>query len=205
MGTRRFRLVVMLLCIAMVALALLIYLKWTPLVESLAVTQVENEASDMISEAINEQIANGNIDYDRIIALDKDATGNITALQTDMAEVNRLRRELSELINEKIMDINIAQLGIPVGNVLLPSIFSGLGPKIPIQVTSVNNASTDFSSSFTQAGINQTLHQISVTVSMDITVLVAGGTRTTTISQDMVVAQTVIVGTVPNSWIQTGT
>lgn len=205
MGTRRFRLVVMLLCIAMVALALLIYLKWTPLVESLAVTQVENEASDMISEAINEQIANGNIDYDRIIALDKDATGNITALQTDMAEVNRLRRELSELINEKIMDINIAQLGIPVGNVIIPSIFSGLGPKIPIQVTSVNNASTDFSSSFTQAGINQTLHQISVTVSMDITVLVAGGTRTTTISQDMVVAQTVIVGTVPNSWIQTGT
>ena len=205
MGTRRFRLVVMLLCIAMVALALLIYLKWTPLVESLAVTQVENEASDMISEAINEQIANGNIDYDRIIALDKDANGNIAALQTDMAEINRLRRELSELINEKIMDINIAQLGIPVGNVLLPSIFSGLGPKIPIQVTSVNNASTDFSSSFTQAGINQTLHQISVTVSMDITVLVAGGTRTTTISQDMVVAQTVIVGTVPNSWIQTGT
>ena len=205
MGTRRFRLVVMLLCIAMVALALLIYLKWTPLVESLAVTQVENEASDMISEAINEQIANGNIDYDRIIALDKDANGNIAALQTDMAEINRLRRELSELINEKIMDINIAQLGIPVGNVLLPSIFSGLGPKIPIQVTSVNNASTDFSSSFTQAGINQTLHQISVTASMDITVLVAGGTRTTTISQDMVVAQTVIVGTVPNSWIQTGT
>ena len=72
-------------------------------------------------------------------------------------------------------------------------------------MTSVNNASADFTSSFSEAGINQTLHQILMEVSMDVTILVAGGTKKATISQTVVVAETVIVGIVPESFLNVGT
>ena len=80
------------------ALALLVALfyrfRLTPLIKELAVTEVENQASDVISDAVGAQIADGSIDYNKIITLEKNADGQITALKTNMAQVNQLRREI---------------------------------------------------------------------------------------------------------------
>ena len=64
-----------------------------PVVRSLARTQVTNRASDLINDAILEQIMEGQIQYDRIVYFEKDLNGRITALKTNMAEVNRLKTE----------------------------------------------------------------------------------------------------------------
>ena len=63
---------------------------------------------------------------------------------------------------------------------------------------------SSFSSTFTQAGINQTLHQINMQVSVDVAVLVLGETNYFTISSQVVIAETVIVGQVPETLFQTG-
>ena len=190
------------------ALALLVALfyrfRLTPLIKELAVTEVENQAS-VISDAVGAQIADGSIDYTKIITLEKNADGQITALKTNMAQVNQLRREILAQVNQRILDLDVYALAVPLGSVVAPGLLSGLGPRLPIHVTSVNNASADFTSSFSEAGINQTLHQILMEVSMDVTILVAGGTKKATISQTVVVAETVIVGIVPESFLNVGT
>ena len=122
-----------------------------------------------------------------------------------MAQVNQLRREILAQVNQRILDLDVYALAVPLGSVIAPGLLSGLGPRLPIHVTSVNNASADFTSSFSEAGINQTLHQILMEVSMDVTILVAGGTKKATISQTVVVAETVIVGIVPESFLNVGT
>ena len=146
------------------ALALLVALfyrfRLTPLIKELAVTEVENQASDVISDAVGAQIADGSIDYNKIITLEKNADGQITALKTNMAQVNQLRREILAQVNQRILDLDVYALAVPFGSVIAPGLLSGLGPRLPIHVTSVNNASADFTSSFSEAGINQTLHQI---------------------------------------------
>ena len=50
-----------------------------PVVMELAQTQVTNTTSDLINDAISEQIAQGNIRYDRIVFFEKDLNGRITA------------------------------------------------------------------------------------------------------------------------------
>ncbi len=178
--------------------------QYTGDIVSLAQTQVRNSTSDLINDAINRQIESGNIQYDRIVYFEKDLEGRITALKTNMSEVNRLKTEILGRINEDILAMDADQLGIPLGSLVLPEVFSGRGPGIPVEILSIRNSDASFSSRFTEAGINQTLQQLIMEVSVDVTVLVLGKTDSFTVASQVVVAETVIVGQVPNTFLQTG-
>ena len=170
----------------------------------LSETQVRNATSDLINDAIDQQIRTGNIRYDRIVYFEKDLEGRITALKTNMAEVNRLKTEILNLINDEILALDTTDIAIPIGSLVLPEFLSGRGPGIPIQVLSIRNSDGAFRSYFTEAGINQTLQQLTMDVSVDVSVLVLGKAESFTVSSQVVVAETIIVGQVPNTLLQTG-
>ena len=190
--------------VLLVGVLVLFRRQYTGDIVSLAQTQVRNSTSDLINDAINRQIESGNIQYDRIVYFEKDLEGRITALKTNMSEVNRLKTEILNRINEDILAMDADQLGIPLGSLVLPEVFSGRGPGIPVEILSIRNSDASFSSRFTEAGINQTLQQLIMEVSVDVTVLVLGKTDSFTVTSQVVVAETVIVGQVPNTFLQTG-
>lgn len=194
----------MLVLLLLVGVLVLFRRQYTGDIVSLAQTQVRNSTSDLINDAINKQIESGNIQYDRIVYFEKDLEGRITALKTNMSEVNRLKTEILNRINEDILAMDADQLGIPLGSLVLPEVFSGRGPGIPVEILSIRNSDASFSSRFTEAGINQTLQQLIMEVSVDVTVLVLGKTDSFTVTSQVVVAETVIVGQVPNTFLQTG-
>ena len=170
----------------------------------LAETQVKNTTSDLINDAIDAQIELGTIHYDRIVYFEKDLDGRITALKTNMSEVNRLKTDILNLINDEILAVDTADLGVPLGSLFLPEFLSGKGPSIPVQILSIRNSDASFQSHFSEAGINQTLQQITMEVSVDVAVLVLGETDSFTVSSQVVVAETIIVGDVPDTFLQTG-
>ena len=188
------------------SLLLLVFfrIKFNDSILSLAKTQVSNTTSDLINDAIDRQIEDGNIQYDRMVYFEKNLDGRITALKTNMSEVNRLKTDILNLINDEILALSTDDLGIPLGSLILPEFLSGRGPSIPIQIMSIRNSDASFSSDFTEAGINQTLQQLNMHVSVDVTILVLGKTESFTISSQVVVAETIIVGDVPNTYFQTG-
>jgi len=173
-------------------------------IRELAETQVRNSTSDLINDAIDLQIENGNIRYDRIVYFEKDLDGRITALKTNMSEVNRLKTDILNIINDEILAMDTSDIGIPAGSLILPEFFSGRGPGIPIHILSIRNSDASFESFFTEAGINQTLQQLTMHVSVDVSVLVLGKTESFTVSSQVVVAETIIVGQVPDTFINTG-
>ena len=175
-----------------------------PVVRSLARTQVTNTASDLINDAILRQILEGQIQYDRIVYFEKDLNGRITALKTNMAEVNRLKTETLNLINDEIMAQDSEHLGVALGSLILPEFFSGKGPMIPVRIIAIRNSDANCQSELTEAGINQTLQKLRMDVIVDVTILVLGQTETFTVSSQMVVAETIIVGDVPATYLQTG-
>lgn len=178
--------------------------RYRDVIRDLAVTQVMNATSDLTNDAIARQIADGKVEYDRIVYFEKDLDGGITALKTNMTEVNRLKTDILNIINDEILSLDSSDIGIPLGSIFLPEFFSGKGPAIPVHILAIRNADANFVSHFTQAGINQTLHQVNMEVSIDVSVLVLGVTTSFTMTSEVVVAETVIVGTVPNTYLQTG-
>ena len=178
--------------------------KYRLVIGDLAQTSVKNATSDLANDAVAQQIENGNIQYDRIVYFEKDVNGRITALKTNIGEVNHLKTDILNIINGRILALDAADIGIPIGSLFLPEFFSGKGPAIPVHILAIRNSDATFSSNFIQAGINQTLHQLVMEVNVDAAVLVLGQTSTFQVSSQIVVAETVIVGEVPNTFIQTG-
>jgi len=198
-----FRLLAVLLA-AFLILFLMFRSRYRDVIRELAETQVKNTTSDMTNDAIAKQIADGIIQYDRIVYFEKDLDGRITALKTNMSEVNRLKTDILNIINDEILALDTSDIGIPMGSLFLPELLSGKGPSIPVHILSIRNSDANFASKFSQAGINQTLHQLTMFVSVDVAVLVLGQTSSFTVSSEVVVAETVIVGDVPATFLQTG-
>ena len=195
-------------CVILIILILAVFLllrdQYDRVIQSLAETQITNTTSDLTNDAIAKQISEGDIRYDRIVYFEKNLDGRITALKTNMSEVNRLKTDILNIINDEILALDTMDLGIPLGSLILPQFFSGKGPQIPVHILSIRNSDATFSSNFSQAGINQTIHQLVMVVNIDVAMLVLAKTSSFTVTSEVVVAETVIVGEVPQTFLQTG-
>ncbi len=195
---------ILLILLILTVLFLAFRYKYRNVIFELAETHVRNATSDLINDAIDKQIEDGNIQYDRIVYFEKDLNGRITAVKTNMSEVNRLKTDILNIINDEILAMDTANLGIPLGSLILPELLSGKGPGIPVRILSIRNSDATFTSDFLEAGINQTLQQLNMHISVDVSVLVLGNTNSFTVSSQVVVAETIIVGQVPETFFQNG-
>lgn len=196
----RLRLIMAVTVIIISGLTLLFRIRLAPMAEQLIETQVDNQASDAINAAIADQIAEGEFDYERMVTIEKDASGNVTAIRTNIGELNRLKTSVLKRMDEELEQLSMEQLGVPIGSVLLPELFSGRGPLVPVRVLAVRTSDASFRNSFQSAGINQTLHSIYIDIHVCITILTWTGTSEINVDSAVVAAETVIVGTVPTTY-----
>lgn len=201
---RRRRIILIGLLLILTGLILLVELHLSPYIRELARNQAVNAASNAITDAVGEMLRRGDTDFSRVIVLEKDVQGQITALRTDMTQVERLKVEVLGLLGNLIAEINTQQLGIPLGNLLLPDLLAGTGPVLPVKAVSLTMSNADFFSDFTEAGINQTLQTLKVKFTISLTILTTVGYETVDVDSDVMVAQTVIVGTVPETYVNLG-
>lgn len=200
-GRMRLRLFVCVLLAVVVILVLFLRLSIAPLIEELAKARVENRASYIINEAIEAQLRSEDIDYENIVYLEKDVNGAITALKTNINEINRLKTQILSVIDTMLLDLDVSEVGLPLGSLILPELFSGAGPKLPVKVMAISASDADFRNDFSEAGINQTSHRIMMDVTITMAVLTPVGTESVTVTSGVVVAETVIVGSVPGSYV----
>ncbi len=201
---RRWKWRILLILLILLASFIALRIRLGPIMEELACAQVASVLSDLINDAVSEELAEHEIEYESIITFQKNEQGGITALQTNMARVNALRTETVQCINDRTDSMPIDQLGVPLGNLAFPELFAGRGPKIPIRLIAVADSDAQFYNDFSAAGINQTLHRIILRVELTATILTPTGMCTVKASGDVIVAETVIVGYVPDSFTNIG-
>lgn len=171
-----------------------------PLLSRLAIARVSNMVNRVVIMAVNEAVANGEIRYDQLITFEKDNDGRIAAVHSNMAVCNRLQSEILDLILSRIEEVPPRDLSIPVGTLMGSSLFAGRGPRISVRMEAAGSSSARFENRFASAGINQTNHQIILHIDVNVTILLPGMTTGTKVSNAVTVAETVIVGAVPETY-----
>ena len=132
--------------------------------------------------------------------MEKDTEGNITAVHSNMAAFNRLQAQILDIILARIDQVSARELSIPIGTLTGSALLAGRGPRISVRMESVGSSSAKFENRFDSAGINQTNHQIVLKVDVSVSILLPGFTTATTVSTAVTVAETVIVGAVPETY-----
>ena len=154
--------------------------------------------------AVQDTLTAEEITYDKLVELEKDTQGNVTAVRSNVAGLNRFRTALTARIDENLADLSVEELGIPVGSVVLPELFSGMGPRLVVRVLAVRTSDAAFRNRFSTVGINQTLHQIFIDIHVTVTILSLAGTQELAVDVTVLAAETVIVGNVPSTYIGLG-
>jgi sporulation protein YunB len=173
-----------------------------PIMTQMARVQVDQLASRVINEAIVERVADEGVTYNTLVHFEKDVNGQITALKTDIISINRLRAGITEGVLRSLELADTSRLAIPAGNLINSDILGGRGPRIPLKIVPLGTVSSNFSNQFSAAGINQTRHQIMLDITVDITILLPGYRVGTQVAAQVSVAETVIVGAVPDTYLQ---
>lgn len=171
-----------------------------PILISLAKSRVSNTVNRIVVAAVNEAVASGEIDYSALVAFEKDGDGRVTALRSNMAEVNRLQTAVSEEILRRLSEVSTSELRIPIGTLSGSALLAGRGPSITVRMQAVGSTNSVFRNVFTASGINQTRHQILLNVDVFMSILLPGLTTSTKISNEIAVAETIIVGNVPDTY-----
>ena len=194
------RLLIFFAMAGVLALAFIATAQMKPLLASLATTKVSNTVTRIVSEAVYEAIETGEIQYDGLVSFEKDNDGKITAVRSNMAAFNHLQAEILDTVLTRIDQVSTRELSIPIGTLTGSSLLAGRGPRITVRMESVGSSEANFSNEFVSAGINQTKHQIILTVDVYVSILLPGFTTATKVSNSFIVAETVIVGAVPDSY-----
>ena len=162
-----------------------------------------SDASDIVTVQINNAIADimEEQDYsgDYFVSFEKSATGEVTAISSNMARINALSAQILHQVVGATENRTI-EIGIPLGNLTGISLLMGRGPDIPVQIVVLTSSRVEFNNSIVTAGINQTKHQINLEVIVDIDILVPWGTENAQVVTEILIADTIVVGQVPDTY-----
>ena len=189
---------------AIILLALLILLAISLYLRSLSSSMAISDARDAVTLAINacvnRIIQENEYGPDYFVQLEKDAEGNITAITTDTMHINALASQLlSEIV--KAADSETLNIRIPLGSLFGSNLLMGRGPEIPVEVLMLTSSFVRFENELIPAGINQSRHVVTLKADVDVDIVIPWATINTTVESDVLIAETVIVGRVPETYV----
>ncbi len=175
-----------------------------PYLENLASEIAKTELINAVNKA-NIRVNIGSVSYKELFDVKLDDNKNIVGIISNTALINQINtlaqfetQNQLNLINDKKVPINIGSL---TGNGLIASL---INTKIFLTIESVSNCQTEITSHLDSTGINQTLHSLVITTYATINVLTPTNSYSSTVTNDYVVAQNIIVGDVPSTFIGSG-
>ncbi len=192
------------LLVLMLIAALYLHFNWLPTVRDMVTMEVDNETSNLLNDAVDAYLAGGCLQYEDMVTLERNGEGSVAAARIDLAAVNRMKSTILRELDERIPDRVRQSVRVPLGNVVMPALFSGHGFSLPVRVVNLRSTNAELESSFSQAGVNQTLHTLALRVEVDLLLLTPAGILSRQVSATVPVAQTIIVGQVPNILFNTG-
>ena len=190
----------LLLLLLLLALFLLIDRNFRPLVFSLAEARSAAMASQVLSGALAEATQDG-VTYEDLMNVKMDQNGQVALLSSNTMAMNRLATRAGDAALRRLNNMSSERVTVPLGAVLGTTLFSGSGPGVPVSIVPIGSIFTDFATEFEACGINQTRHKVYLQVTANIRIVIPTGAKTTQVSANMLVAESIIVGRVPEGFV----
>ncbi len=179
---------------------LLINIRLRPLVVEECLAVLTNQLGQSVNDAVAEAVENGAYTYSDLIQLTCNDAGEVVSLSANMVRLNLLRSQVVQSVADGLDEAGSWTMSVPLGNLSGSAMLSGRGPILNVKVLSVGNLSSYFDNNFISVGINQSRHQVVLCVETEIILMLPGGSVTKTVTTRVTVAETVLLGQVPNSY-----
>ena len=189
-------------CLLLISLTLflLIDARLRPMIRSTATVQAQSYAAVAAGTDIPSILTNTDTGYNRLVSIKRSADGNIVSIETDAMRINLLKSKINSAVAKNLSGLSAKELGIPIGSLTGLALLNGRGPKISTVISITGSAQTSFFDTFDDAGINQTRHQLFLKTTATMLIVFPGETVTAAYTYTTLVAETIIVGKVPEMY-----
>lgn len=176
--------------------------KLRPAIYDLAALEAYAEASRTIHTAAEKVLTQKGVAYSDLVAVSKSEDGSITGITTDIVKMNLFKSQVTNAIDNAFSQKERAIITVPIGTATGISLLSGTGPNIDVKIGLSSSTYSNFENIFESAGINQTQHSLILNISSRVTLSLPNKRISKAVETSFCVAQTVIVGTVPNVMVE---
>jgi len=169
---------------------------------------VEVKSRALATRAINSSVADvvmNSIVYDDLVTIISDEFGSISMIQANSLEINNLSKDLAQTCESRISEYGVKGVTIPIGTFTGVPLLVGRGPRVNVKMTPIGSVICKFVSHFESAGINQTIHKIYVNIIATVSIIMPLSTRSLEATQQVLISESVIVGQVPEVYLQSDT
>ena len=178
------------LALILIGLLVLADAAFRPMIEKVNSYECHKAVSGIINKVVLEELERADTDYSSLVTLCTNDDGEVTSVQSNVKNINRLKTSVSDRVEREIADLSAVDIKIPRYLVF----------DVGMSVAPIGFANTTIVSEFTEAGINQTLHRIIIEISADVDAIIPGLKTRVCVKTSIVAAETVIVGRVPNAY-----
>ena len=197
------RVLCILLAVFLLAVLLFIYFQRNVTRVLISISEATMRASTTV--AVNDAVyytLSDEIRYDELVTITRDNEGEIIAVAANPLKINKIARDTASISQSNLKNLSLNGIPIPLGALTGIEAFAGLGPSIHFRIIPVSSVSCGFSSTFESVGINQTKHSIYLNVIADISIVMPSRTENFAVTTDILIGESVIVGTVPDAYLQ---
>ena len=187
-----------LLVIIIALIYIIIYKSITPIFETICIDEANAIATRITNEGTTKIMKNHT--YNEMFTIDKDNEGNIQMIKSNVFIINEIESDITSYIQDKIDNNSSSNVKLAIGSFTGIKILSGVGPKIKIKLNSAGRLNTNLKSEFVSQGINQTIHRIYFHIDCNVDILTPFNTITQNISNQVLLAENVILGKVPETF-----
>ena len=191
----------LLLLLAAATITISLYLR--SLATELAVSTAQDKVVATVNAIIKSRMGTAEVDYGDLVNLEKDENGEVCAVTTNVVAINKLSSDILMDVVDATKD-HALEIGIPIGSLTGSALLLSRGPDIVVKIQILSSSFTGFRSDLSTIGINQTRHQILLELKEDITLIMPWHTVNTSVTTEIPVAETIIVGQVPQSYLNLG-
>lgn len=194
----------MMFLLVLLGVSLFLHFKFRPVIKAISVSKAKVISTEAVNEAILQELSENKEAYNQIVKLEKLENGELTAILSDMEKVNKLKSRVGMIIQNKFLSLKDRKISVALGTLSGIEMFNGLGPGVPMKISVSGNVSTDFKTSFSGAGINQTIYQIYLYIRTRICVMVPGCSCCEDFESSFLVSEIVVLGNVPKVYSSQG-
>lgn len=171
-----------------------------PVVIALVSARTQAMAARYINDAANETLYSG-LEFDDLVRISTGELGRVSYVQADAVAINRIGVSVAQRAQSRMEEELVRYVDIPLGSFVGGQLLSGRGPNVRISTLPVGISYTRYKSEFIAAGINQTRHRIFLEIVTQVRVVIPPSSEMVTANNEILVAETIIIGDVPQSYI----
>lgn len=197
------RLLTSVLILFFIALVLFFYFQRNVTRVLVSISEATMRASTTV--AVNDAVyytLSDEMRYDDLVTVSRNEQGEIISVSANPLKINKIARDTASISQSNLKNLSLNGIPVPLGALTGIEAFAGLGPSIHFRIIPVSSVSCGFSSDFESVGINQTKHSIYLNVVADISIVMPSKTENFAVSTQILVGESVIVGTVPDAYLQ---